>query len=256
MKPIQLVQLTKGFVLLLVSTIFVGCVSAPLQPKQAADASRFNAQLGANYLRQGELEQARDKLEKALEQDERNAFAHVAYGQLQQRIDNPKKAHKHFKRAISLQPDEAEHRNIYGVFLCQNGDVEQAEAEFNTAAANPFYKTPQYALDNAGVCMLDSDRLDVAERYLRKALETDPQFPNAYLHMAELLYKKERLTVADAYFQRYMSKGTDTAESLYLGMRIKRDAGETSVAEKYAGRLLNEFPTSDEAGQYLARSAQ
>lgn len=249
-------NLVRMAVLALVFVSLQACVSSGLSNKKASEAAQYNAQLGANYLRQNELEQARDKLEKALAQDKKNALAHVTYGQLQHRVDNKEKARTHFKRAIQLEPDDPDHRNNYGVFLCQINETAEAEKQFMTAANNKFYKTPEYALDNAGLCMLEANKLDKADEYLRKALRINPQFANTYLHMAELLYKRERLTVADAYFQRFMSYGDDTPESLLLGIQIKRDAGEEAVAEQFASKLLNEFPTSREAGEYLARPLQ
>jgi len=227
-----------------------------LTEKNSRDAAQYNAQLGASLLQNGDLEQARDKLEKALAQNNRNALAHLVYGQLQYVVDEPDKARTHFKKAIELEPDEASHRNSYGIFLCQVKDYSAAEEQFAVAANNRFYRTPEFAWDNAGVCMLDANRLDKAESYLRKALQINPTFANTYLHMAELLYKRERLTVADAYFQRFNSYGSDTPESLLLGIQINRDTGKTVQAEQYATRLLNDFPASREAGEYLSRPLQ
>lgn len=242
--------------LLACGVLLQSCVSTGLSDKKAGEAAQYNAQLGAEYLQKNELEQARDKLEKALSQDKNNALAHVTYGRLQHRVENASKAQVHFKRAIQLEPDQADHRNSYGIFLCQTKDFDGAEKQFAVAANNKFYKTPEYALDNAGVCMLDAKRLDKAEGYLRKALQINPTFANTYLHMAELLYERERLTAANAYFERYMSYGRDTAESLLLGIQINRDTGKPAEAESYASRLLNEFPTSREAGEYLSRPLQ
>jgi len=104
--------------------------------------------------------------------------------------------------------------------------------------------------------MLDADQLDKAEGYLRKALQINPDFPNPYLHMAELLYKRERLTVASAYYERFLTKGDDTPGSLLLGIQINRDTGNNVEAEQYASKLLNEFPASREAGEYLSRPLQ
>lgn len=247
--------LTTGLMLALVVAL-QSCVSPGLSKKKAGEAAQYNAQLGAEYLQQNELEQARDKLEKALEQDKNNALAHVTYGQLQYRVENNDKARVHFKKAIALEPDQADHRNNYGVFLCQIKEYEAAEKQFAVAANNKFYKTPEYAMDNAGVCMLDANNLDKAEGYLREALTMNPTFANTYLHMAELSYKRERLTIADAYFQRYMSYGRDTPESLLLAIQINRDTGKTGEAETYASKLLNDFPNSREAGEYLSRPLQ
>ena len=229
-----------------------GCVSGGGLRERPQEAAVFNAELGAKYLARGELDQARTKLEKALEQDDGNALAHRVYAELQDRVGDHESARRHFRTAIRLEPDDAEHRNSYGIFLCRMEEHEAAESEFVKAADNPYYRTPEFALDNAGLCMLDADREAAAEGYLRRALRTNPRFANAYLHMAELLHRQERLTVADAYFQRYLAYARHTPESLLLGVSIKRDAGDVRTAERFANRLLDEFPASREAGEYLA----
>ena len=243
-----------ALVTLAAAVVLAGCVSVDGGPRERPrDAAQYNAELGARYLGRGDLEQARVKLEKALEQDEDNALAHRVYAELQHRVGEESSARKHFRTAIRLAPDEAEHRNSFGIFLCQVDDHAAAEKQFLEAADNPYYRTPEFALDNAGLCMLDANREDDAEGYLRRALRANPQFANAYLHMAELMHRKRRLTVADAYYQRYLAYAEQTPESLLLGLGIKRDVGDRRTAERYASRLLNEFPASREAGEYLAR---
>ncbi len=241
---------------LIVGVLLQSCVTSGTAYKDAEQAAQINAQLGSELLQDGKLAQARDKLEKALKQDKKNALAHLTYGQLQHVVENPTSARIHFKKAIELEPETASHRNSYGVFLCQVKEYEAAEKQFGAAASNKFYETPEYSWDNAGVCMLDSNQLDKAEGYLRKALQINPQFANPYLHMAELLYKRERLTVAEAYFERYMTYGDDTPGSLLLGIQINRETGNEEEAEQYASKLLNDFPASKEAGEYLSRPLQ
>jgi len=247
----------RRFGIILATTMLVqACVTTGASYKDAEKAAQLNAQLGSELLQDGKLAQARDKLEKALKQDRKNALAHLTYGQLQQVVENPARARIHFRKAIELEPDRASHRNSYGVFLCQVKEYEAAEKQFRVAANNKFYETPEFSLDNAGVCMLDSDQLDKAEGYLRKALQINPKFGNAYLHMAELLYKRQRLTVAKAYYENSRTYGADTPRSLLLGIQINRATGETAQAEQLATKLLNDFPRSREAGEYLSRPSQ
>ena len=229
------------------------CSQNTSRPTNDVDAAQYNAQLGAQYLSRGDLDQAREKLTKALEQDDANALAHVTFAQLQFQVDKPDSASKHFKRALNLEPDEAEHRNSYGIYLCEVENYEMAKKQFREAAENPYYKTPEYALDNAGLCMLDANKLDDAETYLREALRVNPKFGNAYLHMSELMFRHQRLTVAEAYFDRYKVYGQESSESLWLGYKIKRDAGDTEGARSYSSRLLDQFPSSLEAGEYLTQ---
>lgn len=217
------------------------------------EAAQFNAELGAKYLQRGELDQANEKLAKALEQDTNNPLAHISYARLQQQIDQPDLAKKHFKRALALQPGDAAQINSYGVFLCETGEIDEAIENFRSAASNPFYRTPEYALDNAGLCLLDADRPEQAENFLRDALRRNPRFPNALLHMAQLTFGKNQFNIADAYLGRFQRYGKNTPASLLLGMNIKRSSGDIPSAQNYANRLLSDFPKSREAGQYLSR---
>ncbi|MFK7996134.1 MAG: type IV pilus biogenesis/stability protein PilW [Granulosicoccus sp.] len=247
-------QVLKTLGMVLAVSLLQACASSgDITPKKSQDAAQYNAQLGAQYLRRGELDQAREKLLKALDQDDTNALAHVTYAQLQARVSEPDSAQIHFQRALQLEPDEADHRNSYGIYLCQQEQYDEAKKQFREAADNAYYRTPEFALDNAGICMLDADRLSDAEGFLREALRVNPQFANAYLHMADLMHRRQRLTVADAYYQRFTAYGRETASSLWLGLKIKRDAGQLKTAEQYASRLLNQFPASEEAGEYLSR---
>ncbi len=230
--------------------------SRELTPEKRQDAAQYNAQLGAQYLQRGDLDQAQDKLLKALGQDDKNALAHITYANLQSRVGKPASAEEHFKQGLLLDPEEADYRNSYGIFLCGMKKYEEAQKQFRAAADNPYYRTPEFALDNAGLCMLDADRLSDAESYLREALRVNPKFANAYLHMADLMHRKQRLTVADAYFQRFNAYGKESAESLLLGLQIQRDAGDLAGAQESASRLLNQFPASEEAGEYLSRPIQ
>jgi len=232
------------------------CTVVTAPDKRSADeesAADYNARLGVQYLQRGDIQLANEKLTKALEQDNSNANAHIAMAQLQFAIDQPKVAQKHYKRAVSLDPDNADNRNAYGVFLCSTGDIEGAEREFDKAASNPFYETPEFALDNAGVCMLEAGRFEEAEDYLTKAIRRNPQFANAFLHVAELRYSERRLTVADAYLARYHALNDFSPASLLLGFEIQREGGYQTEAKQYADLLLNKFPDSNEAGAYLAR---
>jgi type IV pilus assembly protein PilF len=238
------------FVLLLA---VLACAQSGKLPTNDTVAAQFNAQLGAQYLQRGDLEQAREKLTRALDQDDTNALAHVTYAQLQFEVDQFASARKHFKIALDLEPDEAEHRNSYGIFLCNVEDYELAQKQFRAAAENAYYKTPEFALDNAGLCMLDANRLTDAETYLREALRVNPKFGNAYLHMSDLMFRQQRLTVAEAYFDRYKVYGAESSASLWLGYKIKRDAGDADGAVDYANRLLDQFPSSQEAGEYLTQ---
>lgn len=243
-------RLPACLMVVLAAFLLSACVSSgEVVAKNDTQASQFNAELGAKYLQRGELDQAREKLEKSLQQDPDNAMAHINYARLQQNIKQYDLAGVHFKKALQLQPDQSEHRNSYGVYLCETGRTSEAVEQFQLASENPFYKTPEFALDNAGLCLLDARQLDQAEIYLRDALRRNPRFANALLHMAELTLQQQRLQFAEAYFGRFQQYGQDTAQSLLLGMNIKKAQGDGTAAKGFRDRLLSEFPQSREASE-------
>jgi len=148
-----------AFVALAVATL--GCVSDDNNSARTKDeqdrtqrqkAAALNAQLGSDYFRQGNWIEAKEKLERALEQDPRNPQAHMVAGLLYDRLGEAAKAESHLQRAVSLDEKDAQLRNAYAVFLCTHGKYQAGEKNALSAAAEPLYKTPEYALLNAGYC--------------------------------------------------------------------------------------------------------
>lgn len=241
-------------VALLMAAVMVlqGCATTAKERESREKAAQYNAQLGLNYMnRQGDLEQARIKLERALKQDSSNPLAHAGYAQLQARVGNPDRAEEHYRKAIELEPLNAANNNAYGVFLCSQSRVDDALKQFDSAVENRYYKTPEHALDNAGVCLLEAGRADEAEAYLAKAVKANPRYTPTLLNLAELNLDVERPELADAYFNRYEKVGKATPRSLLLGYRVRRAQGDVRGARTYSNTLLSRFPESEEAGELL-----
>jgi TolB-like protein/Tfp pilus assembly protein PilF len=92
---------------LVVAALLAGCASTPetgMSQEERQKAARTNTQLGAQHMRQGELQRSLDKLEKALRQDPDYADAHMVTAILHERLEQPDKARTHFKRALDLAP--------------------------------------------------------------------------------------------------------------------------------------------------------
>lgn len=219
-----------------------------LQPERAA---QINLELGIDYFRKGRLEQAKEKIEKALEQDSRNASAHAAAGLLYDRLNDERKADSHFQRALSLDSKNPEVRNNYAAFLCQRGQHDRGEKMALTALNDALYKTPEIALLNAGNCSRNAGRLDAAEAHYRKALERRPRFAPVLFQMADLELHQKNFMAARAFLERHMEIARASAASLYLGYRIERELGNLQAADGYARRLRNEFPTSSETKELI-----
>jgi len=233
---------------LLVLAVAAGCTSAQESSKVSEeDAARFNVQLGMNYMRRGELMEARDKLERAVDQDPSFAGAHAALGILYERVGDISGARARLQRATQLDPENPNIVNAYGGFLCRHGEREQGMRYFERAATNAYYKTPEVAWTNAGVCARGVPDFELAETYLRRALEVNRTYGAALLQLADLYLEAGNWLQARAFVQRYEAVESATPYSLELGRNIEQAAGDIAAAREYERRLRREFPQSAES---------
>lgn len=242
-------MLRRAVTALIIAALAAGCVSAPTAGQKVSDqdAARYNVQLGMNYLQRGDLEGAREKLERAVQQDPSLPAAHAALGILYERAGDMRRAGDHLRRATRLAPDDPNMLNNYGGFLCRQGDRREGIRHFDLAAGNPYYRTPEAALTNAGVCARGIPDAEVAENYFRRALDANRNYADALLQLADLSLETQRALQARAFLQRYEAVSSASPYSLALGHRIETAAGDLQAASEYAGRLRREFPDSREA---------
>lgn len=213
-------------------------------------AAAINAELAITYMKQDNLRAAREKVDKALEQNPRSVAAQMAAGFVYDRLGEDRKAGAHFDQAVKLGgKDNPDALNNAAVFQCRKGSKKRGEELFLQAAASPLYRTPEVAFANAGRCARADGRPKDAERYFRQALARRPNMPDSLLALADLQHEAGNELQARAFVQRYHEAAPATAESLWLGYRIERGAGDAVATEDYARRLRMEFPTSAEAAE-------
>jgi type IV pilus assembly protein PilF len=209
-------------------------------------AAEANAQLAIAYMSQGDMTTARDKIEKALEQDPHKATTQLAAGFVYDRLGEDKKAKEHFEEALKLSRDDPDVQNSYAAFLCVKGDSKQGEELLLQAATNPLNRAPAVAYANAGRCARSAGRLPEAEKYFRQALSYNANQPDVLVQMAQVEFEIGDNLQARAFLERYASSGPVSAASLWLGYRIERALGATKQAALYADRIRKDFPMSTE----------
>jgi len=212
-------------------------------------AAEVNTRLGIAYMQADDLNLAKEKMEKAIKQDPDSVIAHMAYGLLLQRLEEPEEAETHFRKALELDPTNPELRNNFGTFLCEQKRYEEGVQEITRAMGNPLYKTPEYAADNIGSCYLKKGDMVRAEGYFRKSLEYNKFFPGALYHMARLTFVQEKYLATRAYLQRFNAVAGDIPGTLWLCYQTEIELRNDDEAKKCAENLLNNFPDSKEASQ-------
>lgn len=226
------------------------CSHAKKNASEEADplkAAQINTELGFGYLRQGEVEIAISKFERAISYDATSISAHYALGLAYEQQGKVGLAEEYFQRALKLDEQDSAANNNYGTFLCRQQRLLEAEKYFLAALKDPKYQTPELAYLNAALCVKKIPDYPKAEVYLKKVLDLNPKVPVALYHMADIQYDKKNYLSARAYLQRFMELGSADARILWLGFEIEKRMGASAQAKLFADKLLKEFPVSQEA---------
>jgi type IV pilus assembly protein PilF len=234
-----------------VAVLFVGgCASSgstTTSNDSDTSASAYNTQLGIAYLRQGNLPLAKEKLERALKQNPRDADTHTGLALLHDRLDDTKRADDFFRSALRLAPRNPDISNNYAAYLCKRGRYDEGVARFEEVASNRLYRSPEAAYTNAGVCYRTAKRLPEAERSFQRALQIRPNYAEAALQITDLYLERSQVTEARAQIETYLNAFRPTPDLLLIGVRTMRAAGDRLAEERYARRLRLDFPDSQQA---------
>ncbi|MDQ1363780.1 MAG: type pilus assembly protein PilF [Pseudomonadota bacterium] len=242
-----------GYLMVIAMCMLVACAPDPVQKKKESnvrDAAKMNVQLASGYIQRGQLEVAKEKLTKAIEQDPELVPAYTTMAVLMEMINEPTEAENYYLDALDLDSRNPELQNNYGQFLCKQNKIEEAIKYFEKVLANQFYETPEKTYANLGYCLMQGDNPNYkkAEENLRKAIKMNPQMTTALISMGELGIKTRQYLMARAYMQRYHAVGRKTAHSLWLQIQAEKELGDKKYYLELSRELLKTFPDSTEAG--------
>ena len=238
-------------VLLPLAAMLSGCVSTGAGRNAGTDAARFNARLAAEYLKRGDVKTAMQKIDKALEQDDRFPEAHLVKGMIYARAEEFGEADDHYLRAARLGDDDPAILNNVAAYLCRRGRNRDGEEIFLKVSAMATFARPAVALTNAGMCARRIPAPARAEKHLRRALDHEPAYAPALWHMAELSLQQDDALSARGFLQRMESVQRLGPDALWLGVRIERALGNEEAAKNYAERLKLEYPRAAQTKELI-----
>lgn len=243
----------------LAASLQLGCqtLAGGSQEKSIVDSPKvdpvaeLHTKLGTGYMREGQLDLAWQRLNKALLFDPKYSTAHNAMALLYERLEKPNDAETHYKDALRYNPSDSSARTNYGSFLCRQGRIDDAAVQFDEALSNPLYRSREIPFNNYGLCLHKHGDLENAETYLRQALELNPRIASALIAMSDLSLAKGQKLSARAYIERYAAVSKHSPRTLLLGVRIERALGDLDAAASYAMQLKSNYPDSEETRQLL-----
>ncbi len=244
----------KRLITLVAVALLAGCITegGDVKPQGSpAEASDANLNLGAAYLRKGDMESALTKLQKAIDLNPDNTQAHATLALAYERVGLAEEAERHYEIAVRASNNDPIIDNMYGAYLCRHSHFDKAQTYLLRAARNPRYRTPEAAYTNAGVCAVRSERLDEAEDFFRQSLRSNPRYVDALWNMASLSYTLDRDLQARAFIERLAATTPLPSTALWLAHRVELRLGNVSAARRYADELKSKHPASKETAELL-----
>ncbi len=150
---------------------------------------------------------------KAIALDERSADAHTALAASSIYYEwNWTQTEQELRRALALDPNNAEARRAYGNYLATLRRYDEAVAELKRGEEldplSPIYPAV------LGTTLISAGRYDEAATALKRALELEPDLVNAHIFLAQLYCHTEKGDLAIAESRRAIELGFQSGQAL------------------------------------------
>ncbi|NEX62617.1 type IV pilus biogenesis/stability protein PilW [Noviherbaspirillum galbum] len=216
----------------------------------AQKRARIRLQLATGYYEQRQIPVALDEIKMALQADPNMADAYSVRGLIYLDMGENKLAEDNFITALKLEPNSPDFNNNYGWFLCQTGRAAKSIDYFETALKSRAYRSPEKALNNAGLCSLKLKDKAAAEKYFSRAFQADPGNPNTNANLARIYYDQGDYERARFYVGRVMKAEVMTADILWLAIKIEHKLGDRAAESSLATQLRRRHGGSSEFAAY------
>jgi type IV pilus assembly protein PilF len=219
------------------------------EPDQRRRA-RLRLELASGYFEQGQTKVALDEIKQSLATDPNFVDAYNLRGLVYMRLNEIPLAEDSFRRALNLNPRDANVAHNYGWLLCQQTRYSESFEFFGQAVANPTYTGKAKTLMAQGVCQISAGQLAEAEQSLRHSYELDAANPLTGYNLAGLLYRRGDWTRAQFYIRRLNNSELANAQTLWLGIKTERQLNNQEAVLQLAAQLRKRFAQTPEAAAY------
>jgi type IV pilus assembly protein PilF len=225
-------------------------VTASDEPDNSKRA-RIRMELATGYFGRGQMTTALDQVKLALQADPTLGEAYNLRGLIYANLGDDKLAEESFRRALQINPRDADTMQNFGYFLCQKKRYPEATSMFDQALAVPQYRDQSRTLLTKGVCLAYAGSLADSEASLQRAFEMDPANPAIAVNLSEVLYRRGDYERARTYIRRVNSvPALAGAQTLWLAARIEQRLGNRTGVQEFGEQLRRRFPDSKETASF------
>jgi type IV pilus assembly protein PilF len=215
--------------------------------------ARVRLELASAYYSRGQLETALDELKLSIATRPDLSEAYSLRGLVYAALGEAALAEASFKRALQVNPRDADAMHNYGWTLCQARRYAEAAEQFQSALAQPQYRNVARTLAAKGLCQGRAGQWLEAEGSLMRAFELEPANASTALNLSEVLYRRSDFERARFYIGRVNAQPDNVnAQTLWLALRIENKLGNAQRVREFGNQLRDRFPQAPEAQLYQA----
>lgn len=218
-------------------------------------AARTRISLGLTYLKNGNYQQAKFNLDKALTFAPRFADAHYSMAYYYQVVGEIELADEAYKQSLRLEPHNPDIANTYGAFLCQHGKYDQAQQYFLKAINSTNYVSTAESYENLALCSRSQGHNADALQYMQSAINHQPSRARSLLLLSQWQAEDGFYDDAKSNLKRFERQGQVSAESLWLATKIEHALGELEEARNYGEMLKSVYPQHEYTQLYVKNVA-
>ena len=221
-------------------------MQAPSEDTDARRRARIRLELASGYFEEGKVEFALDELKQVLAVDPTFGDAWNLRGLVYMRLGDNRHAEESFRRALLLNPRDADAHHNMGWLQCSAQRYAEANRSFENALSVPIYAGRGRSLMAQGICHARAGQVEDAERVLSRAYELDAGNPIVGYNLARILYQKGDFARSQFYIRRLNNSELANAETLWLGIRVENRMNDAQAMGQLSDVLRRRFPQSRE----------
>ena len=194
--------------------------------------AKVRMELAAAYFGRGQMTTALDQVKLAIIANPNQSDAYNLRGLIYANLGDDALAEESFRRALQLNPRDADTMQNFGYYLCQKKRYPEANAMFDQVLAVPRYLDAPRTLLTQGVCQAQAGQLPQAEATLLQSYQLDPGNPSTAVNLSEVLYRRGDYERARFYVRRVNAvPEVANAQTLWLAARIEHRSGNARAAQ-------------------------
>lgn len=217
---------------------------------EARRRARIRMELAVGYFEQGQTDVALDELKQVIANYPNFPEAYNLRGLIYMRLGDMRQAEESFRRAVALDPRDANTQHNLGWLQCQQGRYDESLKTFSQVLAQPMYTGRAKTLMAQGLCQARAGRTAEAEKSLAHSYELDAANPITGYNLANMLYQRGELSRSQFYIRRLNNSDLANAESLWLGVKVERRLNDRVAMAQLGDQLKKRFPQSAQTAAY------